>query len=335
MDPESGKLWTKMTLKVKDGHVHSLEKTKLQEEYDLSQSGEWQMVDASKYYLCPGLIDCECWVERDERPGQLILTSRAALSLSPGHVHITATPGAPTMAATLAANRDVNVLRSTYVLKGMLSHGYTTVRDVGGASKAHADAVAEGLIPGPRLFQGGPVVSQTGGHGDARGQDVPASAMGCCGGGSGTGSLSVLVDGVDQCLKTTRELMRQGADHIKICTSGGVGSLADRLEAVQFTVDELKAITTTVRQMGPPHALVTAHCYTNEGILHAMEGGVRGIEHGNLLSESTAKRMAEAGMFLTPTLAVHSIISRPPFSNFLEPSQLEKNEIVRTAGLKA
>lgn len=81
--------------------------------------------------------------------------------------------------------------------------------------------------------------------------------------------------------------------------------------------------------------LVTAHCYTAAGILHAIEGGIRGIEHGNMLDPSIAKLMAEKGVFLTPTLALHTFVTMPPYDKFETPEGLRKNAIVGNAGLKA
>jgi imidazolonepropionase-like amidohydrolase len=81
--------------------------------------------------------------------------------------------------------------------------------------------------------------------------------------------------------------------------------------------------------------LVTAHCYTNEGILHAIEGGVRGIEHGNMLTPAVAKIMAENNVFLTPTLALHTFVTMPPYDKFETPEGLRKNAIVGNAGVKA
>jgi imidazolonepropionase-like amidohydrolase len=130
---------------------------------------------------------------------------------------------------------------------GMLSRGFTTVRDVGGANRHFKNATEQWLIPGPRLFQGGPVMSQTGGHGDTSSPDDPAT---CCPiTPAGHSALGATVDGVDACLKVARKLMMAGADHIKICSSGGVASLTDKLESSQFTVPEIKAICDTVRMM--------------------------------------------------------------------------------------
>jgi len=130
----------------------------------------------------------------------------------------------------------------------MLSRGFTTVRDVGGANRHYKQATADWLTPGPRILQGGPIMSQTGGHGDMASQD---SVITCCAitpPGSGP-QLSAIADGVDACLKTARKIMQSGADHIKICSSGGVASPTDKLESSQFSVAEIKAICDTVKAM--------------------------------------------------------------------------------------
>jgi imidazolonepropionase-like amidohydrolase len=81
--------------------------------------------------------------------------------------------------------------------------------------------------------------------------------------------------------------------------------------------------------------LVTAHCYTPEGMRQAIEGGVGGIEHGNLLDEDTAELLAKKGVFFVPTLAIHQVISQEPFKKMFKQNQLEKNEMVRQKGLLA
>ncbi|KAI0628969.1 hypothetical protein C8Q77DRAFT_325914 [Trametes polyzona] len=255
-------------------------------------------------YLCPGLIDC--------------------------HVHVTAVPGVKTMAELVQTPEELVHLRSTYVLREMLLRGFTTVRDTGGASKALADALSEGLIQGPRLFQCGKGLSQTGGHGDF-GLPSFTGNLGCCGGHSQ--SLGRTCDGVPQVLKATREELKGGADFIKIMCGGGVASLTDAIETVQFTAEEIRAITTTCKQMGNKHT--TAHAYTDASVLHAIENGVHGIEHGNLISRDTAKLMVEKGIFLTPTLACYGIMVRPPFEDFLPPEGKVKNAQVMERGLDA
>ncbi|KAL1941483.1 hypothetical protein VTO73DRAFT_7300 [Trametes versicolor] len=260
------------------------------------------IVDLSGRYLCPGLIDC--------------------------HVHVTAVPGVRTMSELVQTSEELIHLRTTYVLREMLLRGFTTVRDTGGASKSLAGAISEGLVAGPRLYQCGKALSQTGGHADFG----PAnSSTGCCGGH--TQSLGRTCDGVPQVLKATREELKGGADFIKVMCGGGVASPTDAIETVQFTAEEIAAITTTCKQMGNKHT--TAHAYTDASVLHAIVNGVRGIEHGNLISASTAKLMAENGVFLTPTLACYGIMVRPPFEDFLPPEGKVKNAQVMERGLDA
>ncbi|KAI0368977.1 hypothetical protein BV20DRAFT_1081862 [Pilatotrama ljubarskyi] len=238
-------------------------------------------VDLSGKYLCPGLIDC--------------------------HVHVTAVPGVKTMSELVQTSEELIYLRSTYVLREMLMRGFTTVRDTGGASKALATAISEGLLVGPRLLQCGKALSQTGGHADFA---SAGSNSGCCGGHSQ--SLGRTCDGVPQVLKATREELKGGADFIKIMCGGGVASPTDAIETVQFTAEEINAITTTCKQMGGKHT--TAHAYTDASVLHAIENG---------------------GIFLTPTLACYGIMVRPPFEDFLPPDGKIKNEQVMSRGLDA
>ncbi|KAI0741117.1 hypothetical protein C8Q76DRAFT_609011 [Earliella scabrosa] len=261
------------------------------------------VVDLAGKYLCPGLIDC--------------------------HVHVSAVPGVKTMAELVQTPEELVHLRSTYVLREMLLRGFTTVRDTGGASKALANAIAEGLISGPRLFQCGKALSQTGGHADF---GPPSNGnTGCCAGHSQ--SLGRTCDGVPQVLKATREELKGGADFIKVMCGGGVASPTDAIETVQFTAEEIQAITTTCKQMGSKHT--TAHAYTDASVRHAIDNGVKGIEHGNLISRETAELMAARGIFLTPTLACYGIMVRPPFEDFLPPDGKIKNEQVMTRGLDA
>ncbi|EJF57550.1 hypothetical protein DICSQDRAFT_111629 [Dichomitus squalens LYAD-421 SS1] len=259
-------------------------------------------VDLAGKFLCPGLIDC--------------------------HVHVTAVPGVKSMAELVQTPEQLVHLRSTYVLREMLLRGFTTVRDTGGASRALAEAIAEGLVLGPRLVQCGKALSQTGGHADF---GPCGSSSGCCAGHSQ--SLGRTADGVPQVLKATREELKGGADFIKIMCGGGVASPTDAIESVQFTAEEIQAITRTCKQMGNKHT--TAHAYTDASVRHAIDNGVQGIEHGNLISRETAQLMAEKGIFLTPTLSCYGIMVRPPFEDFLSPDGKLKNAQVMSRGLDA
>ncbi|KAI0696682.1 hypothetical protein C8T65DRAFT_583252 [Cerioporus squamosus] len=259
-------------------------------------------VDLAGKFLCPGLIDC--------------------------HVHVTAVPGVKSMGELTQTTLELVHLRSTYVLREMLLCGFTTVRDTGGASKSLANAIAEGLVSGPRIFQCGKALSQTGGHADFGSE---GAGTGCCGGHSH--SLGRTCDGVPEVLKAARDTLKDGADFIKIMCGGGVASPTDSIESVQFTAEEIRAITTTCAQMGNVHT--TAHAYTDAAVRHAIDNGVKGIEHGNLISRETAELMAAKGVFLTPTLSCYGIMVRPPWEDFLPPDGKVKNEQVMARGLDA
>lgn len=108
-----------------------------------------------------------------------------------------------------------------------------------------------------------------------------------------------------QVLRAVREELKAGADFIKVMAGGGVASETDAIDSVQYSPEEIQAITKTAKQMG--NKMVTAHAYTVESIRHAVENGVTGIEHGNLLDEETAKYMAERGVYVGPFRSVLSL----------------------------
>ena len=144
--------------------------------------------------------------------------------------------------------------------------------------------------------------------------------------------LARICDGVPECLRAARDELRRGADFIKIMGGGGVVSPTDGIEQIQFTPEEVRAITSVAGAAGK---YVTSHAYTPEAIRNAIENGVMGVEHGNLIDDPTARLMAEKGVFLTPTLVTYNAMSNGPFANFL-PSELKaKNERVLEAGFSS
>jgi imidazolonepropionase-like amidohydrolase len=116
----------------------------------------------------------------------------------------------------------------------------------------------------------------------------------------------VRCDGPDQVRVAARNAFRHGATQVKVCVSGGVVSLTDRLEDVQFTVDELRA---AVDEAQARDTYVTAHAHNTDGILRGLEAGLECFEHGTFLDEATAARMATAGAALVPTLAVIHLLA--------------------------
>jgi imidazolonepropionase-like amidohydrolase len=209
-------------------------------------------------------------------------------------------------------------------LADALGRGFTTVRDPGGGDAGLARAIGEGLAAAPRYLFCGPALSQTGGHGDPRRPD-----MDCCLGG---GHMSEVVDGVDALRRAARERLRGGAHAIKIMASGGVISPADPLRVPQYSADEISAVTEEATRRG---SYVAAHAYSPEAIRAAVTGGVRSIEHGNLLDEAAAALMATRGAFLVPTLVTYDAMERRGAELGLTAVGQAKNREVLDAGRTA
>jgi len=178
----------------------------------------------------------------------------------------------------------------------LLDSGFTTARDVGGADGGLAQAIDAGLVRGPRLFPSGPVLCQTGGHGDFGPPFHPHMH-----GVPGLSDASIVCDGPDEVRAAARTALRRGATQVKICVSGGALSRTDSLEDTQFTVDELRA---AVEEAAARRTYVTAHAHTVGGIRNGLLAGVACFEHGTFLDEETVSAMAGAGVALVPTLAV-------------------------------
>ncbi len=176
--------------------------------------------------------------------------------------------------------------QANLMMNRLLYMGYTTVRDIGGNSLSLSRAVQSGYLTGPRIYSAGPVISQTGGHGDWGGyndgpNDIDYQEL---------TQNTFVVDGVAECMKATRWNFRNGASFIKIMGGGGVASTFDPLNATQLSVEEMKAIVEVANDYG---SYVAIHAYHDRSYNRALDAGVRSFEHGFLITEKTVKRMAE------------------------------------------
>ena len=176
-----------------------------------------------------------------------------------------------------------------------LKQGITTVRDAGGADVGMKRAVDDGLIPGPRLQISVTMLSQTGGHGDPW---LPSGAEADMG-PTYQGMPSGVVDGPEEIRRKVRELIRDGADVIKVATSGGVLSARDDPRHPQFAPDELAMLVSEAAAAG---RWVMAHAQSTTGIKNAVRAGIRSIEHGIYLDDEAIELMLERGTWLVPTL---------------------------------
>jgi imidazolonepropionase-like amidohydrolase len=172
-----------------------------------------------------------------------------------------------------------------------LEAGFTTVRNVGAAGYADValrDAINAGDVAGPRILVSGPALSITGGHCDNNllPYDYHRQSDG-------------VADGVEAVQHKVREVIKYGADLVKVCATGGVLSMGDNPQAAQYTLEEMKAIVADAHRLGRK---VAAHAHGAQGILWATEAGVDSIEHGSYIDDAGIAAMKQHGTYLVPTL---------------------------------
>ena len=214
-------------------------------------------------------------------------------------------------------------------MRSMIDRGFTTVRDTGGADWGIKAAVEGGLLQGPRLFISGRAIGPTGGHSDSRRRTDGGAPCGCC---NAMVFTMALADGPDDVRRSAREQIRQGADQVKIMMSGGVASPYDPLDSLQYSPGEVAAAVEEAQAFG---RYVCAHAYTPEAITRAMQGGVRTIEHGNLIDEPAARLMAEKGAFLVANLVTYHAMKERAAQLGMSADMLAKNDVVLEAGYRS
>jgi imidazolonepropionase-like amidohydrolase len=202
----------------------------------------------------------------------------------------------PTIAAVLAGDLGYLNLMAGAEATDTLMRGFTTVRDVGGPAFGLKRAIDEGIVPGPRIYPSGAVITVTSGHGDFRQPfEVPRVLGAPQSRGEQTGA-SMIADSPDEVRVRVREQLLLGATQIKLTAGGGVASPHSPLDASTFTEAELRAAVEAAENWG---TYVTVHAYTPVSIQRAIAAGVKCIEHGHLMDEPTAKLIAEKGIWLS------------------------------------
>lgn len=229
------------------------------------KSANTVIMDGKGKFLMPGLIDAHAHMMMDAIPMNLAMVSDI---------------GFMNLFASNAAEKQ-------------LMRGFTSVRDVGGASFSLKSSIDQGLSKGPRIYPSGATISQSGGHGDfGLPTDVPRK-VGELSYMERTG-MTIIADGVDQVLMRSRELLRNGATQLKVMAGGGVASNYDPLDVIQYTEEEMHAAVVAASNWG---TYVTVHAYTPEAVQQAIRAGVRCIEHGQLLDDATVKIMSEKNVW--------------------------------------
>src|SRR5438128_5222535 len=218
------------------------------------------------------------------------LSNATVLSgLIDAHTHLTFNPHFGY--ETLAISVPREALTGAHNSRVTLEAGFTTVRNVGArgySDVALRDAINAGEVPGPRMLVSGPALSITGGHcdNDLLPYEYHATSDGAA-------------DGIEQVQHKTREIIKYGADLIKVCATGGVLSKGDDPQASQYTLEEMKAIVADAHRLGRK---VAAHAHGAQGIRWASEAGVDSVEHASYIDDAAIAEMKKNGTYLVPTL---------------------------------
>lgn len=247
--------------------------------------------------------------------------------VSPGffdtHVHVTLDN--PSQTDLISRPFSLQFFTAAANLRKTLHSGITFVRDAAGADLGIKEALARGLIAGPRLQIAVTMLSQTGGHGDpwhVCGGDVPFIV-------AHPGRPDGLVDGTDEVRRRVRQIIRAGADVIKVATTGGVLSPRDDPSHPHFRDDELAVMVAEASAAG---LAVMAHAQGAAGVKAAVRAGARSIEHGVFLDEEAIELMLANGVWLVPTLhAVRSLLAAIEAGAAYPQAVIDKVQIVAAA----
>jgi len=177
-----------------------------------------------------------------------------------------------------------------------LMRGFTTVRDMGGPSFGLKRAIDEGVLPGPRIYPSGAMITVTSGHGDFRASWEVPRTIGAPESRAEQVGAAMIADGPDEVTVRVREQLMQGASQIKLTAGGGVSSPHSPLDVSTFTEAELRAAVEAAANWG---TYVTVHAYKPAAVQRAMAAGVQCIEHAHLMDDATARMMAEKGVWLS------------------------------------
>jgi imidazolonepropionase-like amidohydrolase len=205
------------------------------------------------------------------------------------HTHLTFNPQFGYEELAISVPREA--LIGAHNARITLEAGFTTVRNVaadGYADVALRDAINAGDVPGPRMLVSGPALGITGGHCDNNLLPYEFHSTG-----------DGVADGIEGVQHKVREVIKYGADLIKICATGGVLSKGDDPNASQYTLEEMKAIVADAHRLGRK---VAAHAHGAQGVIWASEAGVDSVEHGHLMNDEAIATLKKNGTYLVPTL---------------------------------
>jgi len=249
-----------------------------------------EMIDLNGKYVIPGLIDA--------------------------HVHMLMSGN--NIEQMLMTPRSLGLFRGIRNFENTLKMGFTTVRDCGGCDVGIKMAVEEGLIKGPRVYTCG-ILSPTGGHNETYfpiGYSLEIEP----------GNLDTSFDGIAGVQYGARKKLRNGYDFVKITATGGINDPQTEPFAPEYTIEEIKAIVEISRMRGKQ--FVVAHCHGGEGLRYCLEGGIRSIEHGTLVTPELADMMEKMDAYYVPTFSIKHC-----FENKADIPEYTRKKTERTKGI--
>ncbi len=240
----------------------------VQKGYHEGENNE-EIIDLKDHTLMPGFMDMHVHLEGELSPSRYVERFRIS-------------------------DADV-ALRATQYCRRTLMAGFTSVRDLGGSgvNVSLRNSINKGFIPGPRIYTAEKSIATTGGHAD------PTNGMREELRGD-PGPLEGVINGPEDARKAVRQRYKNGADCIKITSTGGVLSVAKDGKGAQFTEEEIKAVVSAANDYG---FVTAAHAHGAEGMKRAVLGGIHSIEHGTMMTEEIRKLMVENGTYLVPTIS--------------------------------
>jgi imidazolonepropionase-like amidohydrolase len=228
------------------------------------------------------------------------------------HVHITGDP-AISDDDKLKISNERRALKGAHNAKLTLEAGFTTIRNAGAdgyPDVALRDAINDGDVPGPRILASGPAITIDGGSCDniRLAYQYNYTSPG-------------VADGVEGVQHKVREVVKYGADIVKMCASGGLLSVRTEPGAVQYSLAEMQAIVAEAHRLG---RRVAAHAHGAEAIRLASEAGVDSVEHGFLMDDAAIATLKKNGTYLVPTLYVADWLPANEADMHLSPATAEK-----------
>ncbi len=269
IDVDKGVVLNNKSIVVAEGMIKSVE------DGYITPKKEDKLIDLKSKTVMPGLMDM--------------------------HVHVESESGPKRYEETFRENESYVALRATQFCERTLMAGFTTVRDLGGSgiNVSLREAIKNGIIKGPRIYTCEKSIATTGGHADPT-NGVRDNLKGDPGPKEG------VINSPEEAAKAVRQRYKNGADCIKITSTGGVLSVASDGTGPQFTIEEIQAIVKTANDY---NFVTAAHAHGTEGMKRAVLGGIHSIEHGTFMTEEVMDLMIKKGTYYVPTISAGKFVA--------------------------